>query len=316
MARSRNIKPAFFNNDELAELSPITRLYFIGLWTICDFRGCLEYRAKKIKAQILPYDDVNIEELTINLDQSRFISIYSVQGKQYLKILNFTKHQNPHKNEKSAGSEIPDITQNGAQAIDLTKVAINPDKIGTAPDCDGTDPADSLLLIPDSLLPNKTLDQSAIDPELFEQFWRSGIRKVNKKKSLILFNNLLKKQPDPKDFTTKLIIDVKTRFDSNQLGFAEMHPTTYLNGERWNDEVKPHDQNQFRSNSGGHKLSVVERTRLANEERERARQARESHGPVMGAANGNLRPPVEQSVWPNDTGELGAIIDGDFTRSA
>lgn len=163
---------------------------------------------------------------------------------------------------------------------------------------------------------NKTLDQSAIDPELFEQFWLSGIRKVNKKKSLILFNNLLKKQPDPKDFTTKLIIDVKTRFDSNQLGFAEMHPTTYLNGERWNDEVKPHDQNQFRSNSGGHKLSVVERTRLANEERERARQARESHGPVMGAANGNLRPPVEQSVWPNDTGELGAIIDGDFTRSA
>jgi hypothetical protein len=84
---------------------------------------------------------------------------------------------------------------------------------------------------------NKTLDQSAIDPELFEQFWTSGIRKVNKKKSLILFNNLLKKQPDQKDFTTKLIIDVKARCKSNQLGFAEMHPTTYLNGERWEDTI-------------------------------------------------------------------------------
>lgn len=84
---------------------------------------------------------------------------------------------------------------------------------------------------------NKTLDQSAIDPELFEQFWTSGIRKVNKKKSLILFNNLLKKQPDPKGFTTKLIIDVKARCKSNQLGFAEMHPTTYLNGERWEDTI-------------------------------------------------------------------------------
>jgi hypothetical protein len=84
---------------------------------------------------------------------------------------------------------------------------------------------------------NKTKDQSSIDPEFFEQFWNSGIRKVNKKKSLILFNNLLKKQPDQKDFTTKLVIDVKARCKSNQLGFAEMHPTTYLNGERWEDTI-------------------------------------------------------------------------------
>ena len=83
----------------------------------------------------------------------------------------------------------------------------------------------------------KTLDQSSIDPELFEQFWRSGIRKVNKKKTLALFNNLLKKQTDAASFTEILILDVKARLNSNQLGFAEMHPTTYLNGERWEDAI-------------------------------------------------------------------------------
>ena len=56
-------------------------------------------------------------------------------------------------------------------------------------------------------------------------------------KAIKAFNNLLKKQPDQKDFTTKLVIDVKARCKSNQLGFAEMHPTTYLNGERWEDTI-------------------------------------------------------------------------------
>ena len=30
---ARNIKPAFFDNDELAENDPLGRLLFIGLWT-------------------------------------------------------------------------------------------------------------------------------------------------------------------------------------------------------------------------------------------------------------------------------------------
>ena len=34
MARSRNIKPGFFSNDELVELPFEARLLFIGLWTI------------------------------------------------------------------------------------------------------------------------------------------------------------------------------------------------------------------------------------------------------------------------------------------
>ncbi|MCK4621073.1 MAG: hypothetical protein KAT62_02540 [Desulfuromonadales bacterium] len=157
MARSRNIKPGLFHNDVLAELDPIDRLFFIGLWTICDYKGCLEYRPKKIKVQILPYDDVPVEEIATNLDKSGFISIYSVQGKKYLKVLNFTKHQNPHKNEKAAGSEIPDISHNDSQPIDSKGIDTCTDKITTNRDENGTSPADSLLLIPDSLNPNKTL---------------------------------------------------------------------------------------------------------------------------------------------------------------
>ena len=60
MARARNIKPAFFTNDDLAEIEPLGRLLFIGLWTICDYKGDLEWRQKRVKAQILPYDNCDI----------------------------------------------------------------------------------------------------------------------------------------------------------------------------------------------------------------------------------------------------------------
>ena len=57
MARARNIKPALFTNDTLAENDALGRLLFIGLWTIADFKGDVEWRPKRVKAQVLPYDD-------------------------------------------------------------------------------------------------------------------------------------------------------------------------------------------------------------------------------------------------------------------
>lgn len=148
MARARNIKPSFFTNDELSELEPLARILFIGMWTIADFKGCFEYKPKRLKVQILPYDDCDIEQLTNILDKSGFISIYSVQGQRYIKVTNFNKHQNPHKNERESGSSIPDISLSDEKKPEnsdhLQNIVINHDQ-------NGTDRADSLNLIPDSL---------------------------------------------------------------------------------------------------------------------------------------------------------------------
>ena len=154
MARSRNIKPGFFQNETLAELPPLARLAFIGMWTVADFKGCFEYRPKRLKVQILPYDDCDIREIVANLAVHGFINVYQVDGAQYIKIINFTKHQNPHKNEENAGSAIPDITEDDLTSKNntLSQDGTKPDKIGTKPDKIGTARADSLNLIPDSLL--------------------------------------------------------------------------------------------------------------------------------------------------------------------
>ena len=153
MARARNIKPAFFDNDLLADIEPLGRLLFIGLWTIADYKGDLVYREKRIKAQLLPYDNCDVKNIMINLDKSGFIRFYSDGDSIYLNIVNFSKHQNPHKNERLKGSSIPEFTESMAQVIDLNKLTINRDRNGTVPDNNKTNRADSLLLIPNSLSP-------------------------------------------------------------------------------------------------------------------------------------------------------------------
>lgn len=160
MARARNIKPGFFSNDVLAEIDPLGRLLFAGLWTIADREGRLEDRPKRIKAEVLPYDNCNIDELLQALNSKGFILRYSVDGNGYIQVLAWGKHQNPH--IKESASTIPVPTEHSTSTV-----------LGTT--FTGASPADSLIpdsfnLIPDSLNPhpgeNLSGDETEKQPEL------------------------------------------------------------------------------------------------------------------------------------------------------
>lgn len=103
--RARNIKPGFFKNEELAECDPLARILFSGLWCMADRSGRMEYRPKRIKAELLPYDNCNVEKLLKQLLDKNFIMVYEVEGKKYLLIPKFTEHQ--HCNVKEQESTIP-----------------------------------------------------------------------------------------------------------------------------------------------------------------------------------------------------------------
>lgn len=181
MARARNIKPGFFENEELVELPFATRLLFIGLWTIADREGRLEDRPKRIKMSLFPADNLDIDEALNELQASGFLLRYEVDGNRYIQILAFKKHQNPHKDEKA--STIPAYIEHGASTVQ-------------APCNNGGNPADSL--IPDSPKedsPNqpKPAARDGYTSE-FEQAWseypdRPG---VNKKESFKAWNARLK----------------------------------------------------------------------------------------------------------------------------
>jgi len=154
MARARNIKPSFFTNEQVSDNCPLGRLLFIGLWTMADYKGDLEWKEKTLKIQILPWDECSVKQLAINLDKSGLVRFYSDGNKIYLNITNFEKHQNPHKNERDKGSDIPRYSESMRQAIDLKGLTINRDLSGSKRNDTTSDHADSPILNPEPLLLN------------------------------------------------------------------------------------------------------------------------------------------------------------------
>jgi len=139
MARARNIKPAIFRNEVLGVADPLYTLLFQSLWLLADREGRLEDRPIRIKADTFPYrDGLNVDAMLSWLHDNGFIIRYQSRENRYIQIVNFAKHQNPHKNE--AVSEIPSFS-NGCTTSE---------KIGTTSEKIGTAPADPLNLIPDS----------------------------------------------------------------------------------------------------------------------------------------------------------------------
>ena len=108
-ARMRGIKPDFFLDEEVAGLPPLVRLLFIGLWTACDREGRTEDRPARLKAQILPYDDLDVDEALTLLAQRRFIVRYERGGRRLIQVRTFSQHQHPHPKEPRSILPMPSV---------------------------------------------------------------------------------------------------------------------------------------------------------------------------------------------------------------
>ncbi len=97
--RSRNIKPGFFKNEDLAALPALARLLFAGLWLASDMEGRVEDRPRRIKVELLPYDDCDVDELLWLLHEANFIIRYQIGQGRFLWLPTFREHQNPHPRE-------------------------------------------------------------------------------------------------------------------------------------------------------------------------------------------------------------------------
>lgn len=93
MARIRTIKPEFWIDPTLIECSLSARLLFVGTWNFADDYGNLEAHPLRIKAQIFPMDDIQVEPLIAELVDHGLLVAYEADGKNYLHIKSFQRHQ-------------------------------------------------------------------------------------------------------------------------------------------------------------------------------------------------------------------------------
>lgn len=96
MPRIRTIKPEFFTSEDVSALPLRARLTWIGLWTHCDDHGRTKDVPRLIKAALWPLDNVDLndveEDLGVLAAHGRIVR-YSVDGRQYLAVVNWHVHQ-------------------------------------------------------------------------------------------------------------------------------------------------------------------------------------------------------------------------------
>lgn len=93
MARIRTIKPEFWTDEKVVELTAFARLLFIGIWNFVDDAGRMPFSIKRMKMQIFPGDDIDCAALADELLRYNLIAKYSVDGVNYMEVCGFAKHQ-------------------------------------------------------------------------------------------------------------------------------------------------------------------------------------------------------------------------------
>ena len=254
MARIRSIKPGFFTNDLLAEVDPLGRILFAGLWCHADRAGRLEDRPRKIKAEVLPYDACDVDGLLTDLVRHGFIERYQIGEMRLIQIVTFNKHQTP--NIKEVDSILPppprhDTPATPAQyehsaetvpALHLTDLGTEQlqeqdqehiqEQEGVQGGTAATPPvSDDAPVRPVARFATKKHEQS------FAAFWQAWPKKEARPKALAAWCKI---GPDPD--TVQSILDAIPRHlaikDWPREGWRYCpQPATWLNERRWEDEL-------------------------------------------------------------------------------
>lgn len=232
MPRSRNIKPAFFKNEFLAEAEPFARLLFIGLWTLADKNGILEYRPKRIKAELFPYDDdFDVNRCLTVIERLGFIHVLEGESKEWIHIKNFTKHQRPHHTENTSNPDPKSMIIKCSNDLTVTQPLSN-----------GVTCPDSLNLIPDSLntdslhKENPSRKQKKEKRERFEDWYQHYPLKKSKAAALKSWER--QNLDERADELIPILAKQKSLDRQYQPGGFIKHPSTYLNQQCWNDEIE------------------------------------------------------------------------------
>lgn len=102
MARIRSLKPEFFLSEQVGSVSFGARLLFAGLWTIADKEGRLRWAPRKLKAQLFPYDDIELFQWAEELVDRKLVAFYEDEAGVYLFVPGFSEHQRPHPKEPAS----------------------------------------------------------------------------------------------------------------------------------------------------------------------------------------------------------------------
>ncbi|AUR92749.1 hypothetical protein NVP1176O_47 [Vibrio phage 1.176.O._10N.261.55.F5] len=204
MARIRTIKPEFFTSESVLSVSPLARLFFIGLWCEADRDGRLKWKPRTLKFRYLPADNADIDKLSDELINEGMINIYSVGEVEYCEIPSFASHQVINNRERES-----DIPPNDIHASTTRQPRVKAEGRKEGKGKEGKGTGDS------------------IDYQKIKEIFNSTLTKAS---------NVVKLTDKRKKLVKKLFTDFDLDYGKFEayLGFINNHPDT-----QWMFEARP-----------------------------------------------------------------------------
>lgn len=232
MARIRSIKPDAFTSDSLSGVSILARWTFAGLWTYCDDEGRGRADARLIKAALFPIDDKttlgDVQGALDELEQIGAICRYRLDGKTYLHVPKWEQHQKINRPSESKLPDCPACSGVTPEPSTSTHGAISEPSV-SPPDRKGNREQGKEQ-------GSESAQERASEPDRFAEFWTAYPRKTDKTKSRKAWDKATK-NTEP-----AFLIAAAQQYANSKRGTEQrfiLHASTWLNGERWQDEAPP-----------------------------------------------------------------------------
>ena len=261
MARIRSVHPGLFTDEAFVSLTPVARVLLIGIWTEADDMGAFEWKPIQLKMRVLPVDNVDVGALMTEIAGVNMIAQYRVDGRQYGAIRNFGRFQRPKKPKSvhpmpsewrkyaatDGASSEPDDDEGGSGS---EPKAVEPTTVPKKSELKVVQAGSSSPPVPTKSEKSPQMEdggdkgrgkkesslRSLGDCELdFDRWWAAYPRKVDKGAARPAYVKARRKA------TPEQLLNGLSRAKWNADQRFIPHPATWLNGERWLDEVDTFD---------------------------------------------------------------------------
>jgi len=231
--RIRTIKPEFWTSEDVASLPWEYRLLFIGLWSYVDDNGVGRDVDRLIASSLFPLEEdprdtlATVSRGLIWLDGQGLITRYTVEGRPFLHITAWDKHQRIDKPNKKRYE--PPTSENAVLRDTLATPSRDSRDIpapGTGEQGNrGTGEEETCSPAP----------RSSATPPGFDAFWDEYPRRVGKQAAIKAWMKAVK------HVTPAAVLGGALRLaqDPNREDQFTPHPATWLNEGRWEDDRLP-----------------------------------------------------------------------------
>ena len=248
-------------------LSKSERLVLLGLYSFHDYkvdRPVFPSRKSLAKRSDLR-DSTRVSKLTDSLTRKGWVT---KKRKGFTNLIDYRLHIPPYVMWQMFGVELSKVAENAVMVKNTVTVKTTTPKVAetTTPEV-----AETTTSKEHTNLTNQINKPHMGERALFDRFWNEYPKQVGRKKAQQTWLSI---NPSEQDLNV-MLINISDRLTQGAWSLDSKqyipHPSNYLEGEQWSDEIIQRNNNG--SDTRGNKLSTVDRVSQGVEERERQRQA-------------------------------------------